>query len=418
MKHLASQDFTHLELLNVRFQLLASDPSSPSEAWVYWNSVAHELRVYDGSNWIGLGTPGSSITDVAIATANGFAGTSDSDPSTPTLTITTTITGLLKGNGTAISAATSGTDYAPATSGTAILKGNGSGGFSSAAAGTDYAAATTGTNGQIPVVNGSGGWGTSMTFDNDTTLAADSATRVPSQHAVKTYIDAIAQGLDFKRSVRAISTTNVTLASAVENGDSFGGVTLATGDEVGLFGQSSAAENGLYVVNASGAPTRRDDANASGEIGKGAIVYVESGTSAGQLWVCSATGATPWVPGSSTSTWTQFAGAADIVAGAGLTKTGNTLDVGAGTGITVNANDVAVDTSVVVRKSSGLIGNGASTSIAYTHNLGTKDVTYSIRDASTDEFVECDVVSTSTTQITFTFATAPASNAYRVVVHG
>ena len=50
-------------------------------------------------------------------------------------------TGILKGAGTgAITAATSGTDYAPATSGSAILKGDGAGGFASASAGSDYVA--------------------------------------------------------------------------------------------------------------------------------------------------------------------------------------------------------------------------------------------------------------------------------------
>jgi hypothetical protein len=49
-----------------------------------------------------------------------------------------TTTGILKGTSGVISAATSGTDYAPATSGSGILKGNGSGGFSTATAGTDY----------------------------------------------------------------------------------------------------------------------------------------------------------------------------------------------------------------------------------------------------------------------------------------
>lgn len=51
-----------------------------------------------------------------------------------------TTTGILKGTSGVLSAAVSGTDYAPATSGSAILKGNGSGGFSNAAAGTDYVA--------------------------------------------------------------------------------------------------------------------------------------------------------------------------------------------------------------------------------------------------------------------------------------
>ena len=78
---------------------------------------------------------GTYVTAVSVVSANGFAGTS-SGGATPALTLTTTITGLLKGNGTAISAATSGTDYAPATSGTSILYGNGAGGFSNVTVGT------------------------------------------------------------------------------------------------------------------------------------------------------------------------------------------------------------------------------------------------------------------------------------------
>jgi hypothetical protein len=52
------------------------------------------------------GGGGGSMTGVAVATANGFAGTSDGAAVVPTLTLTTSITGLLKGNGTAISAET------------------------------------------------------------------------------------------------------------------------------------------------------------------------------------------------------------------------------------------------------------------------------------------------------------------------
>jgi hypothetical protein len=78
---------------------------------------------------------GTYVTAVSVVSANGLAGTS-SGGATPALTLSTTITGLLKGNGTAISAATSGTDYAPATSGTSILYGNGAGGFSNVTVGS------------------------------------------------------------------------------------------------------------------------------------------------------------------------------------------------------------------------------------------------------------------------------------------
>lgn len=52
-----------------------------------------------------------TVTSVSVVSANGFSGTVASPTSTPALTLKTTITGLLKGNGTAISAATAGTDY-------------------------------------------------------------------------------------------------------------------------------------------------------------------------------------------------------------------------------------------------------------------------------------------------------------------
>jgi hypothetical protein len=82
------------------------------------------------------GGGGGIVNSVGVTSANGFAGTS-SGGSTPSLTLSTTVTGVLKGNGTSISAATSGTDYAPATSGTSILYGNGSGGFSNVTIGTN-----------------------------------------------------------------------------------------------------------------------------------------------------------------------------------------------------------------------------------------------------------------------------------------
>ena len=58
-----------------------------------------------------VSTGGGSVTSVSVATANGFAGTVATATTTPAITLTTSITGVLKGNGTAISAASAGTDY-------------------------------------------------------------------------------------------------------------------------------------------------------------------------------------------------------------------------------------------------------------------------------------------------------------------
>jgi hypothetical protein len=82
-----------------------------------------------------------TVTAVSVASSNGFTGTS-SGGATPALTLQTSITGVLKGNGTAISAATAGTDYLAPPSGTALLKANSGGALANATAGTDYVTPT------------------------------------------------------------------------------------------------------------------------------------------------------------------------------------------------------------------------------------------------------------------------------------
>jgi len=65
-----------------------------------------------GSIQIAFTGPGAgSVTSTSVVSANGFAGTVATATSTPAITLSTSVTGVLKGNGTAISAATAGTDY-------------------------------------------------------------------------------------------------------------------------------------------------------------------------------------------------------------------------------------------------------------------------------------------------------------------
>lgn len=108
--------------------------------------------------------------------------------------------------------------------------------------------------------------------------------------ATTAYVDAAIAALnsifDSKGSVKAASTGNGTLASAFENGDTLDGVTLSTGDRILLKDQSAPAENGIYIVAASGAPTRATDMDAWAEI-PGAFVAVEQGTAnADTVWLC------------------------------------------------------------------------------------------------------------------------------------
>jgi hypothetical protein len=144
--------------------------------------------------------------------------------------------------------------------------------------------------------------------------------------ATKNYVDSAAQGIDWKASVRAATTAAVTLASDLENGDTLDGVTLATGDRVLVKNQSTGSENGIYVVKASGAPDRSTDADAGAELTSNFAVFVEEGTvNADQGYTLTNNGAI--TVGTTALTFTQFTGLGQIVAGTGLDKTGNTLDI-------------------------------------------------------------------------------------------
>ena len=91
--------------------------------------------------------------------------------------------------------------------------------------------------------------------------------------ATKGYVDSVTQGLDVKDSVKATTTANGTLSSAFANGSTIDGVSLSTNDRILIKNQSTQTENGIYTVNASGAPTRADDLD-TGADAAGAFVFV------------------------------------------------------------------------------------------------------------------------------------------------
>lgn len=89
-----------------------------------------------------------------------------------------------------------------------------------------------------------------------------------------------------KAQVRVATTINGTLATAYENGDTVDGVVIATGQRILLKNQTTGSENGIYTVNASGAPTRATDFDTDAEILSGVIFAVLEGTvNADSLWM-------------------------------------------------------------------------------------------------------------------------------------
>jgi len=136
--------------VSLSYTNVGAAPATTGSSILYANGLGgfSNVTVGSGLSFVG-GTLTSSaagtVTTVSVATSNGFAGTVANASSTPAITLTTTVSGVLKGNGTAISAAVSGTDYAPATTGTSILKGDNAGGFAAAVANTDYQSVITAT---------------------------------------------------------------------------------------------------------------------------------------------------------------------------------------------------------------------------------------------------------------------------------
>ena len=87
-------------------------------------------------------------------------------------------------------------------------------------------------------------------------------------------------GLDIRPSVRLASTANVSISTGLVNGATIDGKTLVTGDRVLLKNQSTASQNGVYVVVASGAASRATnfDAVSALEVASGALFFVDEGT--------------------------------------------------------------------------------------------------------------------------------------------
>lgn len=213
--------------------------------------------------------------------------------------------------------------------------------------------------------------------------------------ATKAYVDSAAAGIDWKASVRAASTANGTLASAFENGDTLDGVTLATGDRILLKNQSTGAENGIYTVNASGAPTRATDADANAEVTGGMAVFVEEGTAnADSGWVLTNNGAV--TVGTTALTFTQFTGLGQVTDGNGLTKTGNTLDVN------VDSSSIEINSDTLRVKAAGITNAMLAGSIAASKLVGSDIATVGTITSGTWNGTAVDVAHGGTGDTTLT----------------
>ena len=362
MKILDNLDLGKSELQNAAIQVLASAPSSPVSGQVYFDSVALGLRVHQGSNVWSL-----RATDSALFNANNAAYY------------------LARSNHTGTQASSTISDLA------AVVK---------AYRLDEFASPTSAIN-----------------FNSQRlTAVADpsSPTDAANKQFVMAALESAAAGIDSKPSVRVIATSNITLTGT----QTIDGVSVIVGDRVLVAGQTDATKNGVYVV-ASGAWTRALDADQNGELSPGSFWFVrEGGGNAYTQWRCNNSGTINI--GVSNIVIVQFGASALYAAGFGIALTGTTFSAVAASsgGLVVGAGGIGIDTAVVTRKYTTTFGDGVTLSYPITHNLGTREVTVSIHDASTNEGVWTTWIANTVNQVTLTFRVAPTSGAYKVVITG
>jgi len=251
----------------------------------------------------------------------------------------------------------------------------------------------------------------------------------PGDAATKGYVDSTAQGLSVLGSVRTATSTNIDITANAS--DPISGVTLVNGDRVLVKAQTTATENGIYIYNSGSQTLVASTTPSDTDIKEGSYVLVEEGTYAAQGWIVTAFTA-------GASTWTQFSAAGEYTAGnginissgvisgvakenGGLSLDGDGFAALLGTGLQINNGTGAIeiiDYSYITKKMAQTIGDADNTSFDIYHNFGTTDVSVTIYDTDSGEEVFADVTHATTSKVNVTFAVAPGTNQFRVVVIG
>ena len=248
--------------------------------------------------------------------------------------------------------------------------------------------------------------------------------------ANKNYVDAAVNGLDWKGSVRAATTANGTLATAFANGQVIDGATLATGDRILLKAQTTGADNGIYTVNASGAPTRATDADTSAKVTNGLTAFVQSGTAnASTSWTL--TTPDPIVLGTTALAFAQVSGPGSYTASNGIVLTGVNFapTYGSGSNTICQGNDSRLSdarTPVGTALTSALVWVGSAGNVAAAVALsGDATITNAGAVTVANQVKLAKVVTRETpagtingSNATFTLANTPVSGTESLFLNG
>jgi hypothetical protein len=255
-----------------------------------------------------------------------------------------------------------------------------------------------------------------MATEVDRSNAYADAAAAAAEAAAIAHADLRAQGLNVKEGVKAVvkfADGFGTIPSGAGQYLAFDGdtypVTLAVGDHVILSDRDGSFSGGIYTVQTGTWTQRADWANDPDK--GGSFVYVNDGFYGGTAWA--SVDILQFDPNATEPRWfwQQMTGTPNVFSNdETITLSGP------------NYNDMSVNVAklvelhAVTRKVVATIGDGSATSFTIAHTLG-QDVTVSVRDTATGELVMAGV-SCGALSVTIDFASAPAADAYRVVIIG
>lgn len=368
-KVLVNLDLTKNQILNVALQNLASAPSSPVTGQIYYNSADKAVYFWDGTSWINVSGDITAVVAGEGLTGGGTSGsvTLDLNPDNVTIEVNNDIV-RIKDLGVS-------TGKLADAAVTTIKIGNNQVTFAKMQQINDLKL--------IGNVSGATADPAEVSIITSTSLSGAANTNLPSTLAVKTYID----------------------------------------NKIGGLGN---LEGGWAANNTSGA-------GGTAIFPTGATPG--AGTKAGDYWYVTAAGTVDSVPfnvgdviiakvdGASTtlaSDWIQLEVNRDQATetALGLAEIATQTETNTGTDDLRIVTPLKLKTLLDARVGgyAANVGDGTATSYEVTHNLGTIDVIVMIKDNTTLEEVFADVVITNSNKVTVTFATAPAADAYRVII--
>lgn len=395
-------DLAKLELQNAAIQNLSTTQinaiTSPATGQVAFDTTAHVLKVYNGTSWSMTG--GSS---------SGSGAPSSTPVAIGELYVDTTNKLLYVSIGTASSA-----DWVPAMpygTTTANLGSSAAAGSSLNVSRADHVHRhTDDDHGGIHLNALAAATGDySMNGHKITNLVAPTA---DGDAANKAYVDAARSGLDAKASARLATTSDIGATYNATGGTSLrgqftnapevvDGIAVNQFDRILVKNQANGDENGIWVVSVVGTGTngvwdRATDFDQDAEVTAGAYVWVTEGNSqADSGWVLTTND--PIIIGGASGTpltWVLFSSAGTLIAGDGLTKTGNTINVVTANSGRIVVNADSVDLAEVTRtNTTGQVGSTIVQSIttdAYGRVTATTTGTHTLATTSTKGIASFD----------------------------